>query len=61
MGLKEALVITENPDENLYLASRNLYGVDMRDVNEVDPVSLIGYERIVITSSAIKRLEERLS
>lgn len=61
MDLKDVLVISENPDENLYLASRNLYGVDVRDVEEIDPVSLVAYEHILVTENAIKKLEERLA
>jgi large subunit ribosomal protein L4 len=61
LELKGVLVVTEQPDENLYLASRNLYEVDVCDANEIDPVSLIGYEKILVTSGALKQLEERLS
>ena len=58
---EDALIITENFDENLMLASRNLYRVDARSLNEVEPVSLIGYEKVVITSAALKALEEKLA
>ncbi|MET0028685.1 MAG: 50S ribosomal protein L4 [Candidatus Thiodiazotropha sp.] len=61
MNLKDVLVVSVNPDENLYLASRNLYGVDVRDVNEIDPVSLVAYENVLITEEAVKKLEERLA
>ncbi|MBW9256505.1 MAG: 50S ribosomal protein L4 [Candidatus Thiodiazotropha sp. (ex. Lucinisca nassula)] len=61
MELKDVLVVSENPDENLYLASRNLYGVDVRDVEEIDPVSLVAYEHVLVTESAVKKLEERLA
>lgn len=61
LELKGVLVVTEQPDENLYLASRNLYDVDVCDAEEIDPVSLIGYEKILVTSGALKQLEERLS
>jgi large subunit ribosomal protein L4 len=61
MNLKDVLVISVNPDENLYLASRNLYGVDVRDINEIDPVSLVAYENILVTEEAVKKLEERLA
>ncbi|MEJ2424708.1 MAG: 50S ribosomal protein L4 [Candidatus Thiodiazotropha sp.] len=61
MNLKDVLVISVNPDENLYLASRNLYGVDVRDINEIDPVSLVAYENVLITEEAVKKLEERLA
>ncbi len=61
LGLSDVLVIVENPDENLYLAARNLYNVDVRDVSQLDPVSLAGFEQVLITSAALKRLEERLA
>jgi large subunit ribosomal protein L4 len=61
MGIKDALIVTEGFDENLMLASRNLYHVDARALNELDPVSLIGYERVVITAAALKGLEEKLA
>ena len=61
MELSDVLVVTLNPDENLYLASRNLYGVDVRDINEIDPVSLVAYEKVLVTESAVKKLEERLA
>ncbi|RDH88068.1 MAG: 50S ribosomal protein L4 [endosymbiont of Seepiophila jonesi] len=61
MNLKDVLVVAENPDENLYLAARNLYGVDVRDVNEIDPVSLVAYEKVLMTEGAVKKIEERLA
>jgi large subunit ribosomal protein L4 len=61
MDLSDVLVISENPDENLYLAARNLYGVDVRNVAEIDPVSLVAYDHVLVTESAVKKLEERLS
>ncbi len=61
LGMKEALIVTAQPDENLYLAARNIYDVDVRDVNEIDPVSLVGFEKVLITAEAIKTLEERLA
>ncbi|MCG8428753.1 MAG: 50S ribosomal protein L4 [Chromatiales bacterium] len=61
LGLSEALVVTESFDENLFLASRNVYGVDVRSIDEVDPVSLVGYDKVVMTSAVVKGLEERLS
>lgn len=57
MGLKDVLIITDVADENLRLAARNLYGVDVRDANQVDPVSLIGFEKVLLTSASVKHLE----
>ena len=61
MNAKDALIVTESFDENLMLASRNLYNVDARPLSEVDPVSLIGFAKVVITSGALKALEEKLA
>lgn len=58
---EDALIITESFDENLMLASRNLYRVDARALNEVEPVSLIGFEKVIITAAALKALEEKLA
>lgn len=61
MDITDAMVVTEQRDENLLLASRNLYHVDVRDANELDPVSLVGYEKVLMTADALKKVEERLS
>lgn len=61
LGLKEALVITEAFDEYLMLSARNLYQAGVTDVASIDPVSLIGYENVVITKGALKQFEESYS
>ena len=61
LGLKDALIIVADLDENLILASRNLYHIDVRDSSDIDPASLIAFDKIVITSAALKKIEERLS
>ena len=58
---EEVLIITVDPDENLYLASRNLHKVYVCDVNEVDPASLVGFDKVLITADALVKLEERLA
>ncbi|MCP5418428.1 MAG: 50S ribosomal protein L4 [Chromatiaceae bacterium] len=60
-GVSEALIVGVQPDENLYLAARNLKDVYVCDVNQVDPMSLIGFEKVLISTAAVKQLEERLS
>ena len=60
LGLQEALIVSEEVNENLYLASRNLHKVDVRDVNGIDPVSLIRFDKVVVTVSALKKIEEML-
>lgn len=54
------VVITEAVDENLYLASRNLPNVDVRDVAAVDPVCLVGADHVLMTTAALKQIEESL-
>jgi len=61
LNASDALIVTESFDENLMLASRNLYRIDARALNEVDPVSLVGFEKVVITAAALKALEEKLA
>jgi large subunit ribosomal protein L4 len=59
-GLQDALIVADEVTENLYLASRNLHKVDVRDVHGVDPVSLIAFDKVVITVQALKKFEEML-
>jgi large subunit ribosomal protein L4 len=61
MKLDDVLVITHEFDENLALASRNLYHVGILDAQEIDPVSLIGFDKVLMTSAAIKQIEEKLA
>ncbi|HEB97653.1 MAG TPA: 50S ribosomal protein L4 [Sedimenticola thiotaurini] len=61
LGLDEVLIVVDQPDENLYLAARNLFRVDVCDVNEVDPVSLVGFDKVLMSAGAVKKLEERLT
>lgn len=61
LGIERALVVVETDDTNVFLAARNLPQVDVRDSAEVDPVSLVAAEKVLITVPALKRLEERLA
>ena len=59
--LDDVLVITHEFDENLEMASRNLYNVGVLGADEINPVSLIGFDNVLVTSEAIKFLEEKLA
>ncbi|HEX2239460.1 MAG TPA: 50S ribosomal protein L4 [Gammaproteobacteria bacterium] len=61
MKLNSALIVTDQLDENLYLASRNLAKVQVAAVRSLDPVSLVGSEQVVMTKAAIKRIETWLA
>jgi len=61
LELKDVLIVTPEVDENLFLSARNLYKVDVRDVAGLDPVSLIAFDKVLITADAIKQVEEMLA
>ncbi len=61
MALTDALIVTENLDDTLMLAARNLPRVDVMSAHEVDPVSLMAFECVVATQGAVRKLEERLT
>jgi large subunit ribosomal protein L4 len=55
------LIVTEEASEHLYLSARNLRYVEVRDVQGLDPVALVGADTVVITSDAVKKIEEWLA
>ncbi len=59
-GLDDVLIVLESLTENMYLASRNLHWVGLVEAATVDPVSLVGFEKILITVGAVRQIEERL-
>ncbi|MCG8433908.1 MAG: 50S ribosomal protein L4 [Gammaproteobacteria bacterium] len=61
LELDNVLIVKDEVDENLYLAARNLHSVDVRDVQALDPVSLIRHEKVLMTVSAVKQIEEWLA
>jgi len=54
------LVITENLDDNVFLSSRNLADVLVLETREVDPVSLIRFNNVLLTKGAVAQFEEML-
>ncbi|MDX1799278.1 MAG: 50S ribosomal protein L4 [Marinobacter sp.] len=60
LGVDNALILAENVEQNLHLASRNVPHVDVRDVAGLDPVSLVAFEKVVVTVPALKKIEEML-
>jgi len=61
LGLKDVLILVDAFDEKLFLASRNLPHVDVMTATEVDPVSMIAFDNLLVTDAAVRRLEERLA
>jgi large subunit ribosomal protein L4 len=60
LGVNNALILSDSVEQNLHLASRNIPHVDVRDVAGLDPVSLVAYEKVVVTVPALKKIEEML-
>lgn len=61
LGLKEVFVITSEVDDNLYLSSRNIPHVYVTEVNNIDPVSLVKFEKTLFTVDGIRKIEELLA
>ena len=61
LELDNVLIVVEAVDDNLYLAARNLKNVEGVDVQGVNPVNLIGFEKVLFTVEALKKAEEKLA
>jgi large subunit ribosomal protein L4 len=59
--LSQVLIVTADDNDKLYLSSRNLMNVDVVDTASLEPVSLVGFDHVLMTVDALKRLEERLA
>ena len=60
LGLDEVLIITDAVSEELHLATRNLARVAVINVQEIDPYSLVGFDRVLITGAALDKVEQWL-
>lgn len=60
LEISNALIIMKDVGENEYLAARNLIDFDICDTAGIDPVSLLRFQKVVITEEAIKQIEEQL-
>jgi large subunit ribosomal protein L4 len=60
MGYESVLVITDDLDENVFLAARNLPNVLVLEVSQTDPVSLIHFPKVLVTKGALAKFEEIL-
>jgi large subunit ribosomal protein L4 len=61
LSMDHVLILTDKIDDNLYLSSRNLPNVLVLEARHADPVSLLHYEKILVTKAAVKHLEEALA
>jgi len=60
LGLEKVLIIVEGIDEKLFLGARNLPHVEVLPVSALNPLSLASYDKVLVTSAAVKLIEERL-
>ncbi len=60
LGLSDVVIVAVEPNDNLYLAVRNLPWAEVIDVAAVNPVTLVRHEKVLMTADAVKKLEERL-
>ena len=58
MNLESVMVIADEVDENLYLASRNLKNVFVVEPRYADPVSLVQFKKVLVTKGALDKLKE---
>ena len=61
LGLHDVLILTDALDDNLYLSARNLPNVLVLEARHADPVSLMRFEKVLVTRAAVKHLEEALA
>jgi large subunit ribosomal protein L4 len=61
LGTSNVMIVTEDMSDNLFLSTRNLHHVGVCDANNVDPVSLIRFEKVIMTADAVKKIEETLA
>jgi large subunit ribosomal protein L4 len=61
LGMEQVLILTDRLDQNLYLSSRNLPNVLVLEARHADPVSLMRFEKVLVTKAAVKHLEEALA
>lgn len=60
LGVSNALLVSVQPDDKLFLAARNLVGVEVRDAAGLDPASMLRYDHVVMTIDAVRHVEDWL-
>ncbi len=60
LGAENALIVTLDFDQNIYLSSRNLINIEYADAQHINPVNLVRYQKVIMTVDAVKKVEEML-
>ena len=61
LNLSSGLIVLAEDDTNVILSVRNIPNIEITTVNNIDPVSLVAYKKILMTADAVKSLDEKLS
>lgn len=61
LGSNDILIVTDTVDQNLFLSARNLHRVNVVDVDGINPVALLAFEKVLLTAPAVKKIEAWLS
>ena len=61
LNLSSGLIVLAEDDTNVMLSVRNIPNIEITTVNNIDPVSLVAYKKILMTADAVKSLDEKLS
>lgn len=61
LGIDNVLIVSSKIDDNLYLAARNLINVEVCGASAIDPVSLIGFDKVLMTEDSLKYIEEKFA
>ena len=60
MGFDSGVIVTSDADDKLYLSARNLHTVNVLYASEINPLSLVGSEKVLMTVAAVQKIEEML-
>lgn len=60
MNFTSGVIVTDEPTDDLFLSARNLKHVDVLEINDLNPVSLVGSENVIMTVGAVQKIEEML-
>ncbi|MBU0744794.1 MAG: 50S ribosomal protein L4 [Gammaproteobacteria bacterium] len=61
LKIKNALIINDDVETNLYLASRNIAKIEVCGVDDINPINLISFEKVLLTVPALRKVEERFA
>ena len=60
MNFTSGVIVTDEPTDDLFLSARNLKNVNVLEINDLNPVSLVGSENVIMTVGAVQKIEEML-